>query len=57
VLSRTIPEEARASNEKDFNIPTSSIVLDYDGIGVGIVDRLKCKGFQAGSSALTTKDK
>lgn len=39
-----------------FNIPTSNIVLDYDGIGVGIVDRLKCKGFQAGASAFTTRE-
>lgn len=42
--------------KQQFNIPTSNIILDYDGIGVGIVDRLKSKGFQAGASAFTTQE-
>lgn len=36
------------------HIPRSNIVLDYDGIGVGLVDQLGCKGFQNNSSAIPT---
>lgn len=39
-----------------YNIPTSNILLDYDGIGVGIVDRLKCKGFQNNARAFTSDE-
>ncbi len=42
--------------KQTYAIPTSNVVLDYDGIGVGIVDRLKCKGFQANATAFTTKE-
>lgn len=42
--------------KQKYNIPTSNIILDYDGIGVGIVDRLKCKGFQANATAFTTQE-
>lgn len=37
-------------------VPTSNILLDYDGIGVGIVDELECKGFQNGATAYTSPE-
>lgn len=41
--------------KEKFAIPLSNILLDYDGIGVGIVDELRCKGFQNGSSAISSE--
>jgi len=42
--------------KRDFNIPTSNIILDYDGVGVGVVDELQCKGFQNGGAPVTTQE-
>ncbi|HEX2910407.1 MAG TPA: hypothetical protein VH186_06330 [Chloroflexia bacterium] len=42
--------------KEEYKIPTSHIILDYDGIGVGIVDELQCKGFQANASPFTTQE-
>ena len=42
--------------KQTYAIPTSNIILDYDGIDASIVDRLKCKGFQANATAFTTKE-
>ena len=36
----------------DFQIPLSSIVVDEDGVGGGVVDFMKCKGFVNNSSPL-----
>ena len=36
--------------QREYEIPTSNMILDYDGVGVGIVDNLQCKGFQANSA-------
>ena len=33
--------------QEKYDVPNSQTILDYDGIGVGIVDNLKCRGFQA----------
>lgn len=34
-----------------YNIPTTRVVCDEDGVGGGVVDNLKCKGFVNGSKA------
>ena len=35
-----------------YNIPLSNVIADEDGVGGGVVDFLKCKGFVNGSRAL-----
>lgn len=40
--------------KEKYQIPMSNILLDYDGIGVGIVDELECKGFQNNASAIAS---
>jgi len=35
-----------------FNIPLSNVIADEDGVGGGVVDFLKCKGFVNGSTPL-----
>lgn len=37
---------------KEQNIPTSKIICDEDGVGGGLVDMLRCKGFVNNSRAL-----
>lgn len=37
---------------KEFLIPLSNIICDEDGVGGGVVDQLKCKGFVNNSSPL-----
>jgi hypothetical protein len=37
---------------KDNNIPVSNILCDEDGVGGGLVDMIKCKGFVNNSRAL-----
>lgn len=44
-------------NMKDFNIPASNVVADEDGVGGGIVDVLKCKGFVNNSRPLNENNK
>lgn len=39
-----------------YKVPRKSIILDYDGIGTGIVDELGCVPFQAGSSPIDSYD-
>ena len=36
----------------EHNVPTSNIVVDEDGVGGGVVDILRCKGFVNNSSPL-----
>ena len=36
----------------DFKVPYSNIVVDEDGVGGGVVDILRCKGFVNNSTAL-----
>lgn len=36
----------------DHHVPMSNVIVDEDGIGGGVVDILKCKGFVANSSPL-----
>ena len=38
--------------QQEYNVPTSQIVVDEDGVGGGVVDILRCKGFVNNSSAL-----
>ena len=42
---------------KKNNIPRSKIIVDEDGIGGGVVDSLKCKGFVNNSKAVKEKGK
>jgi phage terminase large subunit len=42
--------------KEKYSIPLSNILLDYDGIGVGIVDELQCKGFQNNANAVTSQE-
>jgi hypothetical protein len=35
-----------------YQIPLSNIIVDEDGVGGGVVDFMKCKGFVNGSRAL-----
>ena len=51
---RLLKQKIQALKDK-YQVPTSQILLDYDGIGVGIVDELQCKGFQNNSTAITTR--
>jgi phage terminase large subunit len=41
----------------EHNIPLSQIIVDEDGVGGGIVDFMKCKGFVNGSSPLDVAGK
>lgn len=41
----------------EYNIPMSSILCDEDGIGGGVVDILRCKGFTANASPITVGDR
>lgn len=36
----------------DYNIPLSHVLVDEDGVGGGIIDFMKCKGFVNGSSPI-----
>ena len=38
--------------QKEFQVPTSNIVVDEDGVGGGVCDILRCKGFVNNSSPL-----
>jgi phage terminase large subunit len=37
---------------KENNIPLSNVIVDEDGVGGGLVDLMRCKGFVNGSKAL-----
>ena len=55
----SITDTAKVVNEisKKNNVPRSKIAVDEDGIGGGLVDVLKCKGFVNNSKALKEKGK
>lgn len=38
--------------QQEYQVPTSQIVVDEDGVGGGVVDILRCKGFVNNSSPL-----
>jgi hypothetical protein len=38
--------------QSEYQVPTSSIVVDEDGVGGGVCDILRCKGFVNNSRAL-----
>lgn len=42
--------------KKQYNVPTSNIICDEDGVGGGAVDILGCRGFVANSRAIVNKD-
>jgi phage terminase large subunit len=41
---------------RKYNVPISNIIADEDGVGGGVVDILRCKGFVNNSSALPNPD-
>jgi len=55
----SITNTAKAINDiaKSHNVPRSKIVVDEDGVGGGLVDILKCKGFVNNSKPLKEKGK
>lgn len=51
-LRITESAELIKSMARQYNIPMSQVMVDEDGIGGGVVDILRCKGFVANSSPL-----
>lgn len=49
-ISTIAAEIQRLKNH--FNVPTSNIIVDEDGVGGGVVDILKCNGFLNGSAPI-----
>lgn len=45
ITSVTDTIEIIQKNMKDYNIPVQNIIADSDGVGSGVVDVLRCKGF------------
>lgn len=45
-------KEALERLRVEYHIPLSNIIVDEDGVGGGVVDFMKCKGFVNGSSPL-----
>lgn len=47
----SVPDVAASVRQlcKDYRVPMSQVIVDEDGIGGGVVDLLKCKGFVANS--------
>lgn len=48
----TLIEEKLKLIAATYFIPMSQVIVDEDGVGGGIVDHLKCKGFVGGSSPI-----
>jgi len=40
------------SLKTSYNVPLKNIIVDADGLGIGVVDLLRCKGFKNGSRPL-----
>ena len=58
LLKNTIPqlvEQVKLIANK-HKIPMSQVIADEDGVGGGLVDSLKCKGFLNGSRPINTKE-
>ena len=55
----TSPENVLSIKDyaRKYNIPRSRIVVDEDGVGGGVVDALKCKGFINNSKRIKVKGK
>lgn len=51
-----VVNRAKALQAK-YNISTSNVIADEDGVGGGVVDFLHCKGFVNGSKAIVVKGK
>jgi hypothetical protein len=55
VLSQKRIDETKREIQRlmqQYTIKLSNIVLDEDGVGGGLVDTLRCRGFQNGSKAV-----
>ena len=40
------------SLKTSYNVPLKNIIVDADGLGIGVVDIVKCKGFKNGSKPI-----
>jgi phage terminase large subunit len=51
---QSIPDisERIKSLKIDYNVPLTNIIVDADGLGIGVKDILKCKGFQNNTKPL-----
>lgn len=51
---KSVPEVADIVRKiaSEHNVPMSRVIADEDGVGGGVVDILKCKGFVNGSSPI-----
>lgn len=58
ILKSGIDEVVRKAKEIQLkhSIPTSNVIADEDGVGGGVVDFLKCKGFVNNSKALNNEN-
>ena len=54
-ITETSEEIKKLANK--YSIPMSRVIADEDGVGGGVVDILKCKGFVNNSRALPEKNK
>ena len=52
----TAVERAIMQLAEQYKIRISHVLVDEDGVGGGVVDHLKCKGFVGGASALERHD-
>lgn len=54
-----VPEVAAEVNKlrEQYSIPLLNIIVDEDGVGGGVVDIVRCKGFVNNSTALPNPDK
>lgn len=59
IKQSSITDTVKAINKtaKDYNVPRSKIACDEDGVGGGVVDLLRCKGFVNNSRSLKEKGK
>lgn len=58
ILKSGIDEVVKKAKEIQlkYSIPTSNVIADEDGVGGGVVDFLKCKGFVNNSKALNNEN-
>lgn len=57
ITSVTDTVEIIQKNMRDYNIPLQNIIADSDGVGSGVVDVLRCKGFVNNSRPINENGK
>lgn len=58
ILKSGIDEVVRKAKElqQNYSVPLTNVIADEDGVGGGVVDFLKCKGFVNNSKALNNEN-